>query len=412
VGTHFDGPTWQSNSGSKVVEQRVEGCTPDPTAIPWLLLRTVSQEGPGIFSGVTYVQRLNTVGGIAPSGPGTTLGEVRRVPYTAEYTFFRGHGVFRAELLVSDLPGVAQLQDRNLINAWGVSFGGTGPFWVNSAGSGKSLLYAVTNDASGAEIINKQTLEVTVGGGPTAVISNNKGGFDGNVFLFGNLDGRISGWRPALGTTAETLAARPGAIYTGLALATNSIGRFLLAANFGERTLDVYDGNSTIVAQYSDTGAPAGYAPFNVQEINGTIFVMFSKPEGGLGSGLVDRFDLETGTFHRFATGTDAGGKIAQIDSPWGIAAAPLTFGNRGGDLLIGNFGSGTIMAFGFDGEFHGLLKDVQGGAVEIERLWGLTFGNNGRAGSSDTLFFGSGPNAETHGFFGTLKPADHSRQH
>src|SRR6185503_21351529 len=81
VGTHFgtpNGPAWQSNSGSKVVETRVDGCTPDPTAIQWLLLRTISREGQGIFSGVTYVQRVNTVGGVAPALPGT-VGEEQQV---------------------------------------------------------------------------------------------------------------------------------------------------------------------------------------------------------------------------------------------------------------------------------------------------------------------------------------------
>jgi len=89
VGTHYAGPTWESNSGSKVVARRVAGCTPDPSAIAWLRLETVSTEGPGIFDGVTYVQRVNTTGGLAPSTPGTVAGEEARVPYTTEYYFYR-----------------------------------------------------------------------------------------------------------------------------------------------------------------------------------------------------------------------------------------------------------------------------------------------------------------------------------
>jgi len=143
-----------------------------------------------------------------------------------------------------------------------------------------------------------------------------------------------------------------------------------------------------------------------VQVVNGTVFVMFAKHEDGRGRGLIDIFDPETGEFHRFATGTDAGGNLAQMNSPWGVALAPESFGKHGGDLLVGNFGNGTIMSFGLDGKFHGLLKDVDGGPIEIERLWGLTFGNGGRAGNPDTLFFASGPLAETHGLFGSLKPA------
>ena len=89
VGIHYVGPTWESNSGSKVLATRVAGCTPDPTAIPWLRLQTVSTEGPGIFSSVTYIQRVNTTGGLAPSAPGSSIGEVAEVPYTAEYYFYR-----------------------------------------------------------------------------------------------------------------------------------------------------------------------------------------------------------------------------------------------------------------------------------------------------------------------------------
>jgi len=89
VGTHYAGPTWESNSGSKVVGSRLAGCTSDATAIPWLLLRAVTSDGPGIFDRVTFIQRVNTVGGLAPSAAGSTVGEEQQVPYTAEYFFYR-----------------------------------------------------------------------------------------------------------------------------------------------------------------------------------------------------------------------------------------------------------------------------------------------------------------------------------
>ncbi len=88
VATHYAGPTWRSNSGSKVVGMRLAACTPDTTAIPWLKLGAVSSQGPGVFDGVTFVQRVNTVGGKAPSTAGTTVGQVANVPYTAEYYFY------------------------------------------------------------------------------------------------------------------------------------------------------------------------------------------------------------------------------------------------------------------------------------------------------------------------------------
>ena len=89
VAIHYAGPTWESNSGSKVLGAKVNGVTVDPTAIPWLLLKAKTAEGPGIFARTTYVQRVNTTGGLAPSTPGTVDGEQAAVPYTAEYFFYR-----------------------------------------------------------------------------------------------------------------------------------------------------------------------------------------------------------------------------------------------------------------------------------------------------------------------------------
>ena len=89
VGTHYAGPTWESVSGSKVRGAVLKRCTPNPDAIPWLLLQAVSAEGPGVFDGLAFIQRVNTSGGNAPSTPGSFTGEEVRVPYTAEYLFYR-----------------------------------------------------------------------------------------------------------------------------------------------------------------------------------------------------------------------------------------------------------------------------------------------------------------------------------
>jgi hypothetical protein len=89
VGIHYAGPTWESLSGSKVVGAVDQRCTVSADDIQWLLLRAVSSDGPGVFGGVTYIQRLNTSGGVAPPAPGTTVGQIARVPYTTEYYFYR-----------------------------------------------------------------------------------------------------------------------------------------------------------------------------------------------------------------------------------------------------------------------------------------------------------------------------------
>jgi hypothetical protein len=91
VGTHYAGPTWETNSGSYVVGAVEIRCTPNPDAIPWLRLKAVDSDGPGVLDGVTYIQRVNTVGGLAPSEPGELPGDVARVPYTADYYFYRQH---------------------------------------------------------------------------------------------------------------------------------------------------------------------------------------------------------------------------------------------------------------------------------------------------------------------------------
>jgi uncharacterized protein (TIGR03118 family) len=224
-----------------------------------------------------------------------------------------------------------------------------------------------------------------------------------------------------LGTTAETLTNKAGAVYKGVALASTANGPVLLAANFSEGTIDVYGTNSALIAQYRDSAAPSDYAPFNVQTLDGMVFVTFAKQDAekmdevaGPGNGLIDVFDPNTGTFHRFATGTDAGGNLDEINAPWGLAIAPSTFGQHADQLLVGNFGDGTIMTFDANGDFEGFLHAAHGGIVRIDGLWALTFGNGAKAGSPNTLFFTAGPDDESHGLFGELVPTTrtHGRRH
>src|SRR3569833_1262849 len=183
---------------------------------------------------------------------------------------------YRQVNLVSDLPGVAILQDTNLVNAWGISFGAATPFWVSDNGTGLSTLYAVTNDASGTTHVDKQALQVSIPGEGTVTgqVFNNVGGFNGDLFLFVSEDGTISGWRGALGTTAETLVpANSNNVYKGVTLATTSKGPVLLAANFKNGTVDVYGTNAALIGQFMDSKAPAGIAPFGIQAISNLVFV-------------------------------------------------------------------------------------------------------------------------------------------
>lgn len=328
--------------------------------------------------------------------------------------------------LISDQPGMAVLQDTNLVNAWGISFGPTTPFWVSDNGTGLSTLYVVTNDSSGVTHVIKQGLQVAIPGDgtPSGQVFNSLGGFNGDIFLFVSEDGTISGWHGSLGATAETLV--PGTtnnVYKGVTLVTTSNGPVLLASNFRQATVDMYGTNSALLGQFSDSNAPDGYAPFGIQSIDGMVFVTFAKQDdlkhddvAGKGNGLIDVFDPNTGNFVRFATGSNAAVKgrgrghggtkaVKEMNSPWGIALAPDSFGKAGGELLVGNFGSGTIMTFDADGTFQGELQGLHGGKITIDGLWGLTFGNGTKAGDTNTLYFSAGPNGESHGLFGSLSP-------
>ncbi len=315
--------------------------------------------------------------------------------------------------LISDISGVAQLQDTNLVNAWGLSFGPTGPFWIGDNGTGKATLYAVTNDASGAPHVTRNARVVTIpgNGSVTGLFNNNTTGFNGDAFIFASEDGTISGWRGALGNAAEVLITRNTAVYKGITLVTNGLGPILLAANFSEGTIDEYDSTLHLIGQFADTQAPAGYAPFNVQNVAGNVFVTYAKQDAakhddvpGRGHGLIDVFITANGTFHRFATGKAAGGNIREMNSPWGVTLAPGSFGSHADQLLVGNFGSGTIMSFDANGKFHGLLKGKEECPVMIDGLWSLAFGAAGTAGVATDLYFTAGPNGEAHGLFGVLQ--------
>jgi uncharacterized protein (TIGR03118 family) len=141
------------------------------------------------------------------------------------------------------------------------------------------------------------------------------------------------------------------------------------------------------------------------------VVVTFAKQDAarqndvpGRGHGLIDILNPQTGEFTRFATGSDAGGNLRAINSPWGVAIAPSTFGEHANQLLVGNFGSGTIMTFETDGDFRGLLEGPQECPIMIDGLWGLTFGAGGASGVATDLYFSAGPNGEQHGLFGVIQ--------
>jgi uncharacterized protein (TIGR03118 family) len=292
---------------------------------------------------------------------------------------------------------VTSATDPDLINPWGISSSTSSPFWVSDNGTGKATLY---NSAG-----TKQGLVVTMPGSDsvTGNVFNGTGSFNADTFLFASESGAIDGWRGALGTSGEQLFAVSGAVYKGLALTTAKDQ--LLAANFHSGAIDVFD-SAAHTGSFFDPNAPAGYAPFNVQNLNGKVYVTFAKQDAsmhdddpGAGHGFIDTFDPVTHAFTRLVTGSDAGGTVGALNSPWGVALAPAGFGPLGGDLLVGNFGDGTINAFDpVAGTLLGTLKDSSNNPVTNPGLWGLTFGNDGNGGSSNSLYITAGGANEDSG--------------
>jgi uncharacterized protein (TIGR03118 family) len=299
----------------------------------------------------------------------------------------------------------AQITDSGLVNAWGISASSTSPFWVSANGTGLATLYSV-NPLTNAT--TKQSLEVHIPGtgGVTGQVFNGTSAFNGNRFLFVSEDGTISGWRGALGTAAEVLQSASDANYKGVALATVGDNTYLYAANFHAGTIDVLKGTTgapDLPGTFTDPTLPSGYAPFNVQSLGGKLYVTYAlqgpgtDEQAGPGLGLVSVFDTEGSLLGRV-------GSMGALNAPWGLAIAPESFGSFAGDLLVGNFGDGTINAFDLaNNTFVGQLGDLDGNPLVIDGLWGLTAGNGGSAGSTNSIYFSAGPGDESHGLFGAL---------
>jgi uncharacterized protein (TIGR03118 family) len=348
--------------------------------------------------------------------------------------------------LVSDLPNVAQFQDPHLVNPWGISESATSPFWISDNNAGVSSLYNTAGKPQ-ALVVSIPTPDDLTGnsGAPTGTVFNialGKGAFkvsDGThtapaVFLFATEDGTIVGWNPGVDPTGKfdgpggvsthaviavdnstNPTAADGAVYKGLTIATDANGRTLLyAANFRSGHVDVFDTSfhkvtSLAKGAFTDPRLPKGYAPFNVQVLNGKVYVTYALQNAskhddvaGRGHGFVDVYNLD-------GTPGLAGGRVRLIsrgalNSPWGLAIAPSSFGDLAGALLVGNFGNGRIHAYNATtGAFMATLRDPDGEPIVLPGLWALKVGNGGNGGEANKVYFTAGIFDETHGLFGSL---------
>jgi uncharacterized protein (TIGR03118 family) len=349
--------------------------------------------------------------------------------------------------LVSDIMGMAPVHDPNLKNPWGLTRSSGSPFWVSNNNSGKSTLYDGNGNPfpppskGGPLVVTVPPPGFAPGtqSAPTGVV------FNGSptdfllapgkpaIFIFSTEDGTISGWNPGVNPPTSVTNAilkvdhsdkgsANGAVYKGATSAEVNGKRFLYVTNFRSAEVEVYDTNFKRVQLDKDAfdpdgdgdheqGAeriPHGFAPFNIQNIGGTLFVTYAKqdaprhdPVGGDGLGFVEIFTPSGKHIGHFEHGD-------WFNAPWGVVWTTRDFGEFSNSILVGNFRSGWIAAFnGFTHKFIGFVRNPDNSLMFIDGLWSLTFGNDATAGPANTLFFTAGINNETDGLFGTITPID-----
>jgi len=322
---------------------------------------------------------------------------------------------FVVRKLVADNSNMgAEKVDANLKNGWGLAISPSGLIKVNAEKVGVSGVYTLDGN-----IVSVPTFipgSATSDGGksrPTGHVFNVTSDFklpNGNpaLFISASGDGSIAGWN--VGNTAiRMIDNAPGASYVGVTIASFAGSNYLYAANFAENKIDVYNSNWEKIleqAPFNDPDLPAGYSPFNIQTIDGMLYVTYAKKnsltgeeETGSGKGYINVFNPNGSFVKRFAS-------QGKLNAPWGIVEAPAGFWGSASQLanmiLVGNFGSGQISVFDENGNSMGVLQS-KGKPIEIDGLWGIAF-PPATSYNNTYLYFAAGPGTEQHGLMGYIK--------
>jgi uncharacterized protein (TIGR03118 family) len=330
--------------------------------------------------------------------------------------------------LVSDIAGMAPVHDPNLKNPWGLTRSNTSPWWVANNNSGTSTLYTGAGQIVPINGTGTVTIPPPKGSKPGTLATPTGVVFNGSPtdfliapgmsahFIFVTEDGTISAWAggqdAVLQVDNSDNGSSNGAVYKGATSADIEGKRFLYVTNFRSGKVEVYNTRFKRVHldedAFDDDSIPRGFAPFNVQNIGGSLVVTYAKqdaarhdpPQGETG-GFVDIYTPQGKLITRLEHGD-------WFDAPWGVVWTPRDFGEYSNRILVGNFRSGWIAAFnGFTGKFIDFVRNPDNSLVTIDGVWSLTFGNDQTAGPATTLFFTAGINNENDGLFGTLTPVD-----
>lgn len=340
----------------------------------------------------------------------------------------------------------AYVYDSNLVNPWGIANGPTTPIWIANQATSTSTLYFVNkvmNNNAGSPFVVDVPKVPAMMQGPTGIAYNpgqSTGAFptpapDGTVpafYIYDDLNGTISAWsKGSTGGLTNTVVVvdTPGAVYKGLAIGQMGTAWTLYAADatamggikvFNSEFKELRLGSKA----FMDPNLPsppsgAVWITFNVENVGGNIFVTYAPMKMGMpsppilnsGDGVVAEFTPE-GKFMRNVIVSKMG--KGPLDDPWALEMAPAKFGAFSNDLLVGNFGNGTIDAYKptMSGayKFEGVMKIyLQDGGTPVTnegRLWDLSFGNGHLGAMPDTLFITTGgPNPKMDGLFAAITP-------
>lgn len=326
--------------------------------------------------------------------------------------------------LVADQSGAAAATDANLVNPWGMARSSGSPWWLSDNGTGLSTLYTGTGTTESLVVTiptGDPTMSAT--GTPSGAVYNGGTSFllpNGKpaVFMFVTEDGTISGWNGGAAAVI-TVNTKSASVFKGVALDTINLpyfgsATFMYVTDFRKGRIRVYDSSFNHISLmdnlFRDEQLPPGYAPFNVQNIGGELYVTFAKQDSqkhdevdGAGLGFVDVFSPFGFLLRRMQHGP-------WLNGPWALAMAPGDFGIYSHDLLVGQFGSGQVAVYDpVTGEFKGLLQNSSNTPLTIQGLWGLSFGSGGTSGPANTLYFTAGPDGESHGLFGTITAVENT---
>jgi uncharacterized protein (TIGR03118 family) len=308
----------------------------------------------------------------------------------------------------SDIPGVAQHTDPNLVNPWGMSVSPGGTIWVSDNGTGVSTLYSQDGTANPLVVEIPTAARNREVGNPTGQVFNGttffqvtKNGSSAPArFIFVSEDGSISGWNPTLDGTHAIIAVDNGtnrgvnrAIYKGATLGEANGHNFLYATDFHTGKVHTFDENFNQVNPngFADPNLPAGYGPFGIRNFNGEIFVTYAKQDAKReddvhcpGCGFVNVFDTSGNFLRRLISN-------GNLNAPWGLALV------EGDELWVGNFGDGLINNYDpVSGNFIETLMRADGTPLQFDGLWDLL-------PLTDGVFFTAGIADEEHGLFGII---------